>query len=287
MWRMTANKPKNLTRMSLAAALLLLASSSARADEVIGNLRLNLRGQILADITLAPRSAAQDGDVKVEFTYGDVTQTINAGRFPANVNVKRVISTPQPFPCDRTLDVRATITSPHAFAGQNVMTSLTRRCSRTQGTPDLTVKLEQASTEVVQRETRVRLKVAIKNSSAYNMPDNAQGGKLFSVQIPNSSLAPVTDMSRNTVTQDAGPAGTYTVRRALQAGEENSFDIYVAVPCNQKAIIEARVDFPNVILESNEDNNTFKLELQGKPCQDARLILPQNTLSPFSNSRLV
>ena len=270
MWHITADMFGHLTRMGLAAALLLLASASARADEVIGNLRLNLQGQILADIKLGPRSAAQDGDVKVEFTYGEVTQTTNAGRFPANLNVKRVISTSQPFPCDKTLDVSATIISPQAFAGQSVKTSLTRRCSRTQGTPDLTVKLEQVRTDVVQRETRVRLKVAIKNSSAYSMPDNEQGGKLFSVQIPNSSLAPGTE--------DAGPAGTYTVRRALQAGEEYSFDIYVAVPCNQKARIEARVDFPNVILESNENNNTFKLELQGKPCQGARLILPQNKI---------
>lgn len=270
MWDMTPNKCGHLTRMLLCAAMLLLASASARADESIGNLRLNLQGQILADIRLGSRSAAQDGDVKVEFTYGDVTQTINAGRFPANVNIKRVISTSQPFPCDKTLEVRATIISPQAFAGQYVKASLTRRCSRTQGTPDLTVKLEQVRADVVERETRVRLKVSIKNSSAYNMPDNEQGGKLFSVQIPNSSLAPGTE--------DAGPAGTYTIRRALQAGEEYSFDIYVPVPCNQKARIEARVDFPNVIVESNENNNTFKLELQGKPCQEAHLILPQNKI---------
>ena len=226
-------------------------------------LRLNINGLIQVDATLTQSPPPVGGVIDVAFEYSDgtstVTETVRSS--VGSVNLARAVTSRQPFPCDKSYEVTATLKNP-GTAGVYTKAVLTRKCTRTQGTPDLqAVSAVRADGGGLQspRETPIRVRIKLKNAGQ-NMPFNEMGGTPWTVQV-----TPGTGVSA-----DGGTGGLQTFRIALQAAQEISMDVMpVALPCGKESQIEVRIDRENVILESNKTNNRAVFMIAGNRCQDA------------------
>ena len=266
-------RPIRVVVVAVAAACAVLVTSvhvAAVTSRVeISNLRLNLQGLIVADVVLKemplPKLGTVTGRVRVEFKVASsATETVDVA--VGAVNLKRTAVSKTPFPCNETRDVTATIVAPDEVKGHSVTAPLTRKCSTSQGTPDLTVlKVTRTDSpgktdaQYLQssKETVIKITVVIKNIAAYAMPFNEQGGTPWTVQV-----TPGTPMQGEY-------AGTQLVRRSLSAGQEHTFDVLpVAIPCGKISQVTVVVDLAKVILESNENNNTKSFPIPGNRCQD-------------------
>lgn len=252
-------------RMAAAAMFLLLTAASHPPATTItlSNLRLNLTGLILVDATLTEAPPPTGGVVDVEFSYVDggstITETVR-GTLGA-YNTRKAISSRQPFPCNRTLEVTATLKSP-GQAPVYARSSLTRRCTLSQGTPDLTVaKIERVDGGGLQspRETVIRVRVTLANTGS-NMRFNEQGGTPWTVQLtPGASGG-----------NDGGTGGVQVFRIALTANQKITMDVMpVALQCGRLNPVTVVVDRDRVIAEANENNNRLTVEIPGNRCQDA------------------
>jgi hypothetical protein len=225
----------------------------------VSNVRVNpVNGLVQADITLTspplPRLENVTGRIRVAFKIGTAEERVIAAL--SAVNVVRTVNTTKPFPCDQKLPVDVTIVEPADVAGTTAHAELTRTCSRTQGTPDLTVtEVRRSDGGGLQspRETPIEITVIVKNASAFNLPFNEQGGTPWLVQV-TPGVAP--------------PAQTF--RLPLQANQEHRYTIKpIALPCGKESEVTVVVDSTRVVLESNENNNTRVFKIAGNRCQDA------------------
>ena len=263
----------NIRTASTAAVATCLAaiSLSATNERVqLSNPRVNpVNGLVQADVVLTapplPRLNNVTGRVRVAFTVNGVEETVDVG--VAAVNVKRPVNSTRPFPCNQTLPVTIKVVEPADVAGHQVTASLTRTCTTSQGTPDLTVvsvvRTDQGlrpDAEYLQspRGTPIEVTVKVQNIAKYALPFNEQGGTPWTVQLTPG--APPT----------GAYAGTRSFRLPLQAGQEYSFRVLpVALPCGRTSDVSVVVDRDNVILESDETNNRKTFRIPGNRCQDA------------------
>ena len=257
---------RQLLRCSIAA---ICFSASAQAAPpaattiTLSNLRLNLQGLMLVDVILTAGPPPAGGVVDIEFSYVDggttVAETVRG--LTGAVNTRKAISSKLPFPCGKTLDVTATIKSP-GNSGASTKSSITRRCTLAQGTPDLAVtKIERVDGGGLNspRETVIRLRVTIVNRGS-NMPFNEQGGTPWTVQLtPGASGS-----------NDGGTGGVQIFRIALSANQQITMDVMpVALQCGRLNTVAVVVDRDRVILEANENNNRLEASVPGNRCQDA------------------
>lgn len=253
------------------AGLGLLAGLTASASDPrvqLSNVRINtVNGIVQADATLTapplPRLNNVTGRIRVSFRVGDAEETVNAA--VATVNVKRTVNSTRPFPCNTTLPVTVKVLEPAEVAGHSATTTLTRKCSGSQGTPDLTVvsvtRTDQglrSDDEYLQsgENTPIQVTVKVKNQGVSAMPNNEQGGTPWLVQVtPGAS--------------SSGPtSGLQTVRIALQAGQEHTLTVLpIALPCGKVSDVTVVVDRDKTILESDETNNTKTFKVPGNRCQ--------------------
>jgi hypothetical protein len=256
-----AARTRSLPALGLvvAASILLGApeTPSAAGHKVeLRNLRVNLTGALLVDVVLTtPPAITTRVPVKIE--YEGVSETLQVANVAA-VNVPRTATATQPFPCNATHTVRATVLDlPNLpLGGHSIEASLSRRCTASQGTPDLIVEsIERVPTRArpeewfaVSPETPVRLKVVVKNASAYAMAFNEQGGTPWQVQVT--------------------PGGAQMQRLALPLQPQQSYplEFTIAVACRQLTDVTAWVDTANVIKESNETNNRLTAKIPGNNC---------------------
>lgn len=247
--------------------VLLLSVLAQRLDGqtaiVLENLRLNAQGVMLVDVVLRQAPPPPGGVVDIEFQYSNgertVSETVRGG--VGGVNVRRTVSARQPFPCDQTYQVTATLKNSGASPVQTSAV-LSRRCTRTQGTPDLAVISAVRVNGGLDspRETPIRIRVTVGNISAFNMAFNEQGGIPWTVQV-----TPGTSGSA-----DGGTGGVQTFRLPLQARQQHTFDVMpVALPCGKESQIQVVVDRDGVIAESDESNNRKSFMIAGNRCQDA------------------
>lgn len=248
-------------------------SRGARGPRVqVGNLRLNLRGSVLADVKLTTPPPPRGGVVNVVFTWGTVTETVRVTGV-ASVTTVRVASTRTPFPCNRPLEVTARVAEAagdgDGTAGSTTTARLNRPCSRATGTgtPDLkVVSIERVSVagEIpglkAPPHTPIRLRIRIVNDSDFDMPENEQGGTPFEVQVT------------------PGGARAQTIRTAIHGGPtpaarlNNSVLLFfnVALPCGRETEVTAYVDRTRRITETDETNNRLTVKIPGNSC-DGRL----------------
>lgn len=256
---------KRSARLLAGAMFLLLtgASHPTATTITLSGLRLNNSGLILVDVTLTHLPPPTGGVVDIEFSYVDggstITETVRGTT--GAYNTKKAISSRQPFPCNKTLEVTATLKSP----GQSPVytkSSLSRRCTLAQGTPDLTVvKAERVDGGGLQspRETVIRVRVTLANIGS-NMPFNEQGGTPWTVQLtPGASGG-----------NDGGTGGVQVFRIALSANQKITMDVMpVALQCGRLNPVTVVVDRDGAIREANENNNRLTVDIPGNRCQDA------------------
>ena len=252
-------------RLAAAAAFLLLTAASSPAPTTItlSNIRLNNTGLILVDVMLTQAPPPTGGVVDIEFSYVDggstITETVRG--LAGALNTRKAISSRQPFPCNKTLEVTATLKSP-GLSPVYTKSSLTRRCTLSQGTPDLTVtKIERVDGGGLQspRETVIRVRVTLSNIGS-NMPFNEQGGTPWTVQLTPGA----------TGGNDGGTGGVQVFRLALSANQKITMDVMpVALQCGRLNPVTVVVDRDRVILEANENNNRLTANIAGNRCQDA------------------
>lgn len=231
-------------------------SQSAGSQVEIGGLAVNPRsGQLQAQVEIhsyPPRRRP----IEVQFETDGVSETVRA--FGLALNNPKTVSTRQPFPCNATQQVTATVVSPNEWAGVTASTTLSRQCSRTQGTPNLVpLSLERTergeSTAIPQTSIQVRVEVA--NDSEFDMPDNEQGGNWWYVRV-------------------SGLNRPQQVRRALKGGEKYPFTVRVTQPCwsqerDRFGEVTVTVDDRRNIRESNENDNQKTFTIERKRCRDA------------------
>jgi hypothetical protein len=252
-------------RLAAAAAFLLLTAASRPSATTItlSSLRLNSTGLILVDVTLTQLPPPTGGVVDIEFSYVDggstITETVRGTT--GAYNTKKAISSRQPFPCNKTLEVTATLKSP-GHSPVYTRSSLSRRCTLSQGTPDLTVaKVERVDGGGLQspREKVIRVRVTLANIGS-NMPFNEQGGTPWTVQLtPGASGG-----------NDGGTGGVQVFRIALSANQRITMDVMpVALQCGRLNPVTIVIDRDGVIREANENNNRLTVDIPGNRCQDA------------------
>lgn len=239
---------------------------------LLSNARINpVNGLLQADILLTapplPRLNNVTGRVRVAFSVGDAEEVVD---FPLSaVNVKRTVNSKRPFPCNETLPVMIKVVEPADVAGHMVTAHLTRKCTRSQGTPDLTVvsvvrtdRGLRKDAEYLQspRETPIQVTVKLQNVAKYAMRFNEQGGTPWTVQVTPG-------------TSSEGPfSGIRRLPLPLSAGQDHSIVVQpVALPCGRLSNVTVVVDRDNVILESNETNNRKTFRIPGNRCQDSDL----------------
>ena len=230
----------------------------------LSNIRLNLTGRMLADLTLkqGPPPTGSYADIEFSYPFGGTTVTETVRTMVGSYNVRKAVSSNGAFPCNATVDVTVKVKNP-ATAPASATTSVTRHCTVTTGTPDLTVA------EVVRadvggglqspKETPIRLRVTIANIG-YGMPFNEQGGTPWTVQVtPGASGSP-----------DGGTGGVQKFALPLSANQRFTLDVYpVALSCGKMNPVTVVVDRDRVITESNENNNTLTVNIPGNKCQDS------------------
>lgn len=232
------------------------SSRSAGSQVEIGGLAVNPRsGQLQAQVTLRSYPPGRR-PIEVLFETGGVSEKVRA--FGLALNNPKTVSTRQPFPCNATQQVTASVVSPSEWAGVSTSSTLSRQCSRTQGTPNLVpLNLERTelgeSTAIPQTSIQVRVEVA--NDSEFDMPDNEQGGNWWYVRV-------------------SGLNRPQQVRRALKGGEKYSFTARVTQPCwsqqrDRFGQVTVTVDDRRNIRESNENDNQKTFTIERKRCRDA------------------
>ena len=250
----------------LAVALSPLAASSpprpAATTITLANLRLNQTGIMLVDAKLTQAPPPVGGIIDIEFQYSDgsstITETVRSN--VGAVNVVRTVSSRQPFPCDKSYEVIATLKNP-GMTSVRATSTLSRKCTRTEGTPDLTVvsavRVDGGGLQSP-RETPIRVRVTLANIGQ-NMRFNEMGGTPWIVQFtPGASGS-----------ADGGTGGVQTFRIALQAKQQITMDVMpVALPCGKASTVEVVVDREGSIVEANEKNNRATFTINGNRCQD-------------------
>jgi len=250
----------------LTAALLPLTAFSPPQPTAtvitLGNLRLNQTGLMLVDAKLTQAPPPVGGIVDIEFQYSDgastITETVRSN--VGTVNVARTVSSRQPFPCDKSYEVTATLKNP-GMTSVRATSTLSRKCTRSEGTPDLTVvsavRVDGGGLQSP-RQTPIKVRVTIANIGQ-NMPFNETGGTPWIVQLtPGASGS-----------ADGGTGGVQTFRIALQAKQQITMDVLpVALPCGKASAVEVVVDRQGSIVEANEKNNRATFMINGNRCQD-------------------
>lgn len=195
--------------------------------------------------------------VKLRFEYDGQSEEVRQGGF--SPNLARALNGRQPFPCNTTAAVTATIIEPQQYAGDSLTRELTRRCVGGSGTPNLVVtslKRNDRGVSTAIADTSIKVRVVVENDSDFRMNDNEQGGNWWRIAIPG--------MTR----------GSHQVRRALAAHEQYSFNTNMSVPCysrpeDKERQVTVTVDSANNILESNENDNKSTFTVEAKRCRDA------------------
>lgn len=222
----------------------------------IGDLAVNPRqGQLQAQVEIRAYPPRRQ-PVEVLFEYAGFSEKVQERRF--SLNNARTVSTRQPFPCNEAQRVTATVVGPPEWAGVSTTANLTRRCSRSQGTPNLvplSLERDERGESTAIGQTSIRVRVQVENAADFDMPDNEQGGNMWIVRV-------------------SGLNRPQQVRRALKGGEKFSFTERITQPCwsverDRFGEVTVTVDDRNTILESNENDNQKTFTIERKRCRDA------------------
>ena len=209
----------------------------------------------LLGVRLKTQARLPRGPIEVEFSYAGYSEKARVNGLIPN-RVARANSR-QPFPCNETHRVRAKLATP-GLGDRYVDQDITRSCSRNQGTPNLVphdLKRQNNMRTTAYADSKVPIRLEVKNDSAYDMPFNNQGTPSFQIKVP-------------------GVAKIMVIRRQLQAGEKWSLPVDLTLSCYSNESDRFRevtmtVDAANNIRESDENDNKRTFTVEANRCRDA------------------
>lgn len=220
--------------------------SDLQANSINGRLGVQVR----ANETL-PR-----GPIQVEFSYENFREIGQLRSLSRNRTAK--INGKQPFPCNKKLQVKLKVLSPASHRDTSYAEDVFRRCSRTQGTPNLVPASLERNDRIQTNATadsKVALKIVVRNDSEFDMPFNEQGQPWWFVKVP-------------------GVSERMEVRRPLKAGESYTLKVDAAVACytnpnDRFRELTVTVDSSRRILEEDENDNAATFRIEANRCRDA------------------